>query len=80
MTTVNPTYYGPFGANPDISYACSICAILMKLSKIKYFDKQGTLTYFAVAELEIILTLPTMGLLELPQIAPPHYQLCMLHL
>ena len=37
---INPTYYGPFGATPEIgrghdvtpiSYACSICAILMKL-------------------------------------------------
>ena len=47
---VNPTYYGPFGATPDIwgraqctpspiSYACSICAILMKVSEIKYFDE-----------------------------------------
>ena len=24
---------------PPISYACFICAILMKLSEIKYFDK-----------------------------------------
>ena len=44
----NPTYYGPFRATPDkwdrhnlppISYACSTCAILMKLSEIKLLDK-----------------------------------------
>ena len=44
----NPTYYGLFGATsniggehnvPPISYAYFICAILMKLSEIKYFDK-----------------------------------------
>ena len=39
--TLNPTYYGPFGAisdiwgggtmYPPISYACSTCAIVMKL-------------------------------------------------
>ena len=45
---LNLTYYGPFAATPDIgggtmyphiSYACSICSILMKLSKIKQLDK-----------------------------------------
>ena len=45
---LNPTYYGPFGATPDIegghnvppiSYACSTCAILMKLSEVKQLDK-----------------------------------------
>ena len=44
----NPTYYRPFGATsdiggaqctPPISYACSTCAIVMKLSEIKQLDK-----------------------------------------
>ena len=45
---INPTYYRPFGATsdiggaqctPPISYACSTCAIVMKLSEIKQLDK-----------------------------------------
>ena len=45
---LNPTYYRPFGATsdiggaqctPPISYACSTCAIVMKLSEIKQLDK-----------------------------------------
>ena len=44
---INSTYYVPFGATPDmgggynvpIGYACSICAILMKLWEIKQLDK-----------------------------------------
>ena len=31
----NPTYNRPFGVTPGIGYACSICAILMKLWEIK---------------------------------------------
>jgi len=43
----DPTYYRPFGATPHIggynltpiSYACSICALLLKLLEIKQLDK-----------------------------------------
>ena len=45
---LDPTYYGPFGATsdigggtmyPHISYACSTCAIIMKLGEIKQLDR-----------------------------------------
>ena len=49
LLDINPTYYGPFGETPDIgggehnvppiSYACSTCAILMKLSEIMQLVK-----------------------------------------
>ena len=51
----NPTYYGPFGATPDIrgghnvppiSYACSTCAIVMKLWEIKQLDIRDAHTNF----------------------------------
>ena len=39
---LNPTYYGPFGATPDIGgYACSPCGILIKLSEINNLIKRA---------------------------------------
>ena len=50
--TFNPTHYGPFGATPDIgvghnvphtiSYACSICAILMGIHMWNHQPKDTT--------------------------------------
>ena len=34
-----PQILGGHNVPPPTSYVCSICAILMKLSEIKYFDK-----------------------------------------
>ena len=45
ISGINPAHYGPFGANPGIFFwgegynAFSICAILLKLLKIKQLDK-----------------------------------------